>query len=496
MKKKWRSAAAAAVLSICALAAPISVPNTVTPVAVQAASSGTTLADMPSTYQSAAEWILQNRIISEGSVKDWATIYDQIVAGNGTLKYVVKWQSKQTITLEQRKQLQTVLETAVNDWTDWLVGYENWPYTHVNVQIVGWAVLDQNCLLDLQPDETVYTTTIPADTSYITDGNMAVSELPTLEPIGDETRYRYIHWADQSYQYPDGYENRYDMYLQATQGMIDMGGFGYHWGQQLSDNAVLGLIAGTSSMHILEHEMGHSFGLTDFYGGEGESDGFPPGGFPDGGTSIMMAGSSQTITNFDGWFFRYLWSYLAKEDGRFNLTVPSTTTTATTSETTTETTETTTTTVTTTVSETQPAYETVSFTDTISEIVPNTSVTFAEYGTFFFQGDSYYHGDESKNLSHYEAGDKISIQLTYDRESGMIQRVDALQLEENSHKVIGDVNADGQFTIADVVMVQKWLLGSGNVTDLTAGDYNADGQLNGLDLCSMKQALRKETQEA
>ena len=182
MKKKWLSAAAAAVLSVCALAAPISIPNTVTPVAVQAASSGTTLADIPSTYQSAAEWILQNRIISEGSVKDWATIYDQIVAGNGTLKYVVKWQSKQTITLEQRKQLQTVLETAVNDWTDWLVGYENWPYTHVNVQIVGWAVLDQNCLLDLQPDETVYTTTIPADTRYITDGNMAVSELPTLEP--------------------------------------------------------------------------------------------------------------------------------------------------------------------------------------------------------------------------------------------------------------------------------------------------------------------------
>ena len=55
MKKKWLSAAVAAALSVCALAAPISVPNTVTPVAVQAASSGTTLADMPSAYQSAAE---------------------------------------------------------------------------------------------------------------------------------------------------------------------------------------------------------------------------------------------------------------------------------------------------------------------------------------------------------------------------------------------------------------------------------------------------------
>ena len=131
MKKKWLSAIVAAALSVCVLTAPISVSNSEPTVAVLAASSGTTLADMPSTYQFAAEWILQNRIISEGSVKDWATIYDQIVAGNGTLKYVVKWQSKQTITLEQRKQLQTVLETAVNDWTDWLVGYENWPYTHV-----------------------------------------------------------------------------------------------------------------------------------------------------------------------------------------------------------------------------------------------------------------------------------------------------------------------------------------------------------------------------
>ena len=193
MKKKWLSAIVAAALSVCVLTAPISVSNSEPTVAVLAASSGTTLADMPSTYQFAAEWILQNRIISEGSVKDWATIYDQIVAGNGTLKYVVKWQSKQTITLEQRKQLQTVLETAVNDWTDWLVGYENWPYTHVNVQIVGWAVLDQNCLLDLQPDETVYTTTIPADTSYITDGNMAVSELPTL-PVSRRLRksLRYV----------------------------------------------------------------------------------------------------------------------------------------------------------------------------------------------------------------------------------------------------------------------------------------------------------------
>ena len=37
-----------------------------------------------------------------------------------------------------------------------LKDYEDWPYDHVTVKIVGWAVLDRNCLLDLQPDEVVY----------------------------------------------------------------------------------------------------------------------------------------------------------------------------------------------------------------------------------------------------------------------------------------------------------------------------------------------------
>lgn len=55
MKKKWLSAIVAAALSVCVLTAPISVPNTITPVAVQAASSGTTLADMPSTYVDSAK---------------------------------------------------------------------------------------------------------------------------------------------------------------------------------------------------------------------------------------------------------------------------------------------------------------------------------------------------------------------------------------------------------------------------------------------------------
>ena len=54
--------------------------------------------------------------------------------------------------------------------------------------------------------------------------------------------------------------------------------------------------------------------------------------------------------------------------------------------------------------------------------------------------------------------------------------------------VKGDVNADGKFDISDVVLLQKWLLGSSDVTlpNWKAADFCEDGKLNVLDLCMMK----------
>ncbi len=52
--------------------------------------------------------------------------------------------------------------------------------------------------------------------------------------------------------------------------------------------------------------------------------------------------------------------------------------------------------------------------------------------------------------------------------------------------VIGDVNADGSFTIADLVMMQKFLLGAGTLTDPQAGDLCEDGIINVFDMAMMK----------
>ena len=55
----------------------------------------------------------------------------------------------------------------------------------------------------------------------------------------------------------------------------------------------------------------------------------------------------------------------------------------------------------------------------------------------------------------------------------------------------GDINADGIFNIADVVLLQKWLLAAPDVelSDWKAADLCEDGKLDVFDLCLMKREL-------
>lgn len=328
--KKIRAAAASAVMAAAAVVSAFSIPSAETGsnnFAVTAgAASAITINDLPSEYQYAADWIWNNRITNEDSTGSKAmrynSIFDQIIAGKGTINYVVKWQSYREVTYEQRQQFETMLSNSINDWTKWLSGYENWPYDHIDVNVVGWAVIDKDCLLDLHDDEIVYTDTRYYDAQY--DTSNGSETIPDKEPYAPSELSRFDHFSDKSYQYPGGLDKRFDMYMWATQGFPYIGGCGGDWGQRLGDLAYLNMLDG-SGLHVLEHEIGHGFGMTDFYGGEGESDGFPPGGFPtENGGSLMMAGSSAEITDFDGWMLRYMWTKIKDENGRFDIEEPST----------------------------------------------------------------------------------------------------------------------------------------------------------------------------
>ena len=53
----------------------------------------------------------------------------------------------------------------------------------------------------------------------------------------------------------------------------------------------------------------------------------------------------------------------------------------------------------------------------------------------------------------------------------------------------GDVNGDGQCTVADAVMLQKFLIRAGSLTNPTAVDLSGDGVINGMDLVLLKRQL-------
>ena len=62
---------------------------------------------------------------------------------------------------------------------------------------------------------------------------------------------------------------------------------------------------------------------------------------------------------------------------------------------------------------------------------------------------------------------------------------------EETEFITGDVNADGKFDIADVVLFQKWLLDipETNLTNWQAADLCKDGKLDVFDFCLMKKFL-------
>ena len=104
---------AAALLSAMICTSSFAVPHSSPLAKGKMSASAAGINDMPSDYQYAADWIWTNRIEREQSTVRRNTIFDQIIAGKGTINYVVKWQSYQTVTYEQRRQFEEMLSKSI-----------------------------------------------------------------------------------------------------------------------------------------------------------------------------------------------------------------------------------------------------------------------------------------------------------------------------------------------------------------------------------------------
>lgn len=218
--------------------------------------------------------------------------YDQLMATKDTLNYCVRWDSDNPVTTTLRDQVQTTLHKQLNKWMTALSengkGYNQWPYASVKVKVVGWAVKDRSTLKWDDDSVDIYA------------GNLDEGGAPQCaEPCG-----RFFHQDGDYSQCPGKEAHHYDESLWLTKGM-GFGGAGGDWGQRL-DQEYFTSAMDQENLHIYLHEVGHTFGLDDFYD-------WPP--TPDVGGFIMNAGSATEITEFDKWMIRDFWRHIKNRYG-------------------------------------------------------------------------------------------------------------------------------------------------------------------------------------
>ncbi|GMF35662.1 unnamed protein product [Phytophthora fragariaefolia] len=240
------------------------------------------------------DWIWTNRIGPSAPTRDanWNVmdnknwIMDHIVKNKGSLNYCVRWDSTEKLSKTTASKFHAMLERQNAAWNHWLIGHDCWPYNEIKVNVVGFAVKDAS-LLDWSDDSL----------GTITVGDLDSDGVPQR----DQKCYRFYDNGAGSWSDTSGCKGEpFDIALWPKQGLE--GGFVYDWGQEVNLENMLSS-HNQDELVIVAHEIGHGFGLPDFY----EDADKPNADWP---KCIMMAGSSMTVTDSDGWMLRRVLEHL------------------------------------------------------------------------------------------------------------------------------------------------------------------------------------------
>lgn len=216
--------------------------------------------------------------------------WDQIMANGGYVNFCVRWDSGATVSVALRDQIHATLARQYKKWMDAMLdsgqGWNNWPYTNVPVKVVGWAVRNRSQLQWTDNSVDIYV------------GDIRENAPQCSEPCG-----RFFNQNGDYSRCPGGVARHYDQSLWLTDGFG--GGAGGDWGQRMGREYYVNNL-NAENMTILLHEIGHTYGLDDFY------DWTPTGQC----CFIMKAGSAGYITEFDKWMFRDWWRHLKSRYGR------------------------------------------------------------------------------------------------------------------------------------------------------------------------------------
>jgi hypothetical protein len=231
-------------------------------------------------------WAHQESTYNNGNLYGFRNYgWDQLFANGGFINYCVRWDSSATVTAAQRDQIHASLARQYKKWMDVMVGHNGFPYTDVPVRVVGWAVRDR---AQLQWND---------DSVDIYVNNIRENAPQCSEPCG-----RYFNVSGNYPNCPGGKARHYDHSLWLTDGFG--GGHGGDWGQRLGREYFMNNI-NAQNMYVLLHEIGHTYGLDDFY------DWTPTGQC----CFLMKANTTPQITEFDTWMLRDWWRHLKSRYG-------------------------------------------------------------------------------------------------------------------------------------------------------------------------------------
>ncbi|MET0385050.1 MAG: hypothetical protein ABW321_03780 [Polyangiales bacterium] len=217
-----------------------------------------------------------------------AWLLDHVMLDKGELHVCVRWGASSPVPDAVRTNLATTTERWFNDWFKGLAGYGCFPYGDgIKVSITGWAVKpgSESLLGTLDPAVPVYTEL---------DGEG--------DPKCPDACSSFVHWDHDFADCEGGDKNHSDYWLWFNDRLPGGGGaaaVGGDWGLRMPVSAFVDAFE-QPSFNTVEHEMGHGFGMQDYYDWRGAR--------PEGG-SIMIVGSSpsESPTEADIWLLKRTW---------------------------------------------------------------------------------------------------------------------------------------------------------------------------------------------
>ena len=234
-----------------------------------------------------------NAQLGDNINKRKAWLLDNVMLNKGSLNLCVRWGATSAMPDSVRMNIAATTERWSNDWFKGLNGYGCFPYgAGISVKVTGYAVRPgkQALLGAVDASIPIYTET---------DGEG--------EPKCPDACSSFVHWDHKFTGCMGGDAAHSDYWLWFDDKLPGNGGaaaVGGDWGLRMPVSTFLDAFD-KQSFHITEHEMGHGFGMQDYYDWTGSK---PKGG------SIMIVGStsSDAPTPADIWLLKRTWKEMKK----------------------------------------------------------------------------------------------------------------------------------------------------------------------------------------